>query len=394
MTAGIRVSARTFSPRELRGLTLIVVSLLALGTVVTVRLWPAPAVAPAVQPDLVSDMDWISYREGWLALFDRGNGTTVLLRTMDAGAHWSRVRSERALETVRFFDARRGLLTSQDAPGQSARQSGVTTTYRTDDGGDHWRRLALPAGAEGVQPTFADASHGWVWDPSPRGLYRTGDGGDHWRLLDAAGLSGLEPAPVAFRFLDATHGWAVPAVGPEAPALFATTDGGETWTPRPLPPPSDGWPPGSRFDIGTPLIAPDGHGQVLITELVPWEFRQVVLAHWAAATADAGATWSPTRRLPATPPETLVRISTGMGDGSASWAWSTDEVLTTSDGGSLWTRLALPPSWSIDRVQVIDAGTAWLAASVADGRGRSRWRLFSTLNAGVAWAESTLPRLR
>src|SRR5258708_39866570 len=143
MTAGIGVSARTFSPRELRGLTLIVVSLLALGTVVTVRLWPAPAVAPAVQPDLVSDMDWISYRGGWLALFDRGNGTTGLLRTMDAGAHWARGRSERALETVRFFDARRGLLTSQDAPGQSARQSGVTTPYRTADGGDHCPRPAL-----------------------------------------------------------------------------------------------------------------------------------------------------------------------------------------------------------------------------------------------------------
>src|SRR5205807_2080733 len=170
----------------------------------------------------------------------------------------------------------------------------------------------------------------------------------------------------------------LPPVGPSAPVLYTTSDGGGSWSPQPLSAPADGWPPGSRYELAAPALAPDGRGQLLVTELVPWEYRQVILAHWVAATSDAGATWSPLRRLPDTPPGTSVHVSTSPADGSASWAWSTDELVTTRDGGARWSRLTLPPRWSVHRVQAVDARTAWVAVSVSDGHGTSHWRPFST----------------
>lgn len=385
---------RAIERREQRGLTVIVVALLALGTLVALFLRPAAVSSPVPRPDLLSNMDWISHREGWLSLFDRPGGRTELLHTTDAGAHWSRERVANALETVSFVDPAQGFLSSQDAPGQSARPSGAVTAYRTGDGGRHWRRLTLPAGVVAGRLSFADALHGWAWDASRPGLYATGDGGGHWRRVDASGLPDLGPVPGTFGFRDGAHGWAALPAAQGAPVLYATSDGGESWAALPLPAPGESWQAGSRFEVGPAAIAPDGHGQLLVSELVPWGFRQVVVSHWVAATADAGATWSPPQRLPDAPPGTVVSISASRVDGSVSWAWSRNELSTTRDAGGHWTALAVPPGWSIDRVQAIDATTAWVAASTADRRGNGRWRLFSTRDAGSSWTESALPSLR
>jgi photosystem II stability/assembly factor-like uncharacterized protein len=371
-------------------LALMAAAVVGLATIIAVYLRPVALPSPVPQPDLASDIDWISAREGWLSVFDRPGGRTLLLHTTDGGAHWSRQRVASALETVDFLDGQAGFLASRDASGRP----GPIALYRSRDGGRHWGRVDLPGGGAGGPPSFVDARDGWAWEPSPPGLYATADGGAHWRRLDAAGLPDLGPRPGSLWFRDAAHGWAALPAGDGPPALYATADGGESWTELPLPAPAGGWPAGSRFEVGPPAIAPDGRGHLQVTELVPWEFRQVVLAHWVAATGDAGVTWSAAQRLPDTPPETLVGSSTGRADGSACWAWSTDELVTTRDGGGHWTALAVPPGWRILRVQAIDAVTAWVAASVADGRGNARWRLFSTGDAGISWHESRLPGLR
>src|SRR5258708_25302306 len=196
--------AAALGGRALRGLALIVASLLALVGVIAVYRRPVGAAAPAPQPDLASGMDWISYREGWLSIFDRPGGRSVLLHTTDAGGHWTRERAATALETIDFFDPRHGVLTSQRAPAQTESPadpaSPATTTYRRRDGGRHWERLTSPSGAGAPRPSFADHRHGWVWDPSPAGLYATGAGGGHWPRPAARGLPGAGPAPAARGF--------------------------------------------------------------------------------------------------------------------------------------------------------------------------------------------------
>lgn len=380
--------------REQRGLALIAVALVALGVFIVIYLRPATASSPAAQPDLLSDMDWLSAREGWLTLFDRPAGRTVLLHTADGGVRWSRLHAADGLENVDFFDPARGVLVHQPPPGQD----GAAKAFATSDGGRHWRPLPLPDEVAGGRPSFADPGHGRVWQPSPPGLYATDDGGATWRLLDATGLPGVGGAPGALGFATGARGWAAgPAgtpTGPNPPAVYRTSDGGETWTASALPTPEGGWPPGSTFDIGPVTVAPDGRGQALLTELEPWEYRQVVLSHWVASTADGGATWSAPRRVPGVPPRTGVGLSVGAADGTASWAWSANELLTTRDGGATWTTLAVPRGWIIDRVRAIDGTAAWVAATVASGRGAARWRLFSTGDGGASWKESRLPALR
>ncbi len=391
----------TLEPRALRGLTLIVVCLLGLATVITVYLRsdlarrPAPvaALSGPRQPDLASNMDWVSDREGWLSALDRQAGTSTLFHTTDSGRHWTRLRVSSSVESVDFLDSLHGVLCSLGAPWQSQQSSSAVGTYRTGDGGRHWQKLTLPRGAEAQRPSFADARHGWLWDPSPAGLYATSDGGAHWRRLRAAGLPGRGPAPRTIAFRDGLHGWIATAAGPGEPTLYRTGDGGQTWTALPLPAPAAGWPAGYQFEIGSLAIASDGRGQLMVGQLMRWAFTLVVSTRWVAATADGGATWSAPQRMPDARPGTAIMMTTSRVDGSVSWAWSADQLLTTRDGGGHWTRLTTPQTWSIDRLRAVDAGTVWAAANVTDGHGDSHWSLFSTTDAGASWTEASAPRL-
>ncbi|HXM54107.1 MAG TPA: hypothetical protein VOB72_01865 [Candidatus Dormibacteraeota bacterium] len=337
---------------------------------------PAPAPAAAPQPDLTSTMDWLSAGDGWLAALDRPAGRTTLFHTPDAGRTWTRLRTSVAVETVAFADARHGVL------------YGPSATLRTTDGGRHWRALTLPDGAEGQRPVFADAVHGWVWDPLVGALYGTADGGERWRPLSGLGLP--DDGPEALGFRDALHGWATAPAGPEPPALYTSGDGGEGWSARPVPPPPGGWPAGRQFAVGPPAIGADGHGVVLIGEFIPWGFLIVASAYWVAATADGGATWGAARPLPAVRPGTVVTLAGSPATGAVAWAWSADELLLTRDGGATWARAAVPDGGSIDRLQAVGTDGAWAAASVAGGR----WALFSTADGGVTWRGANTPALR
>ena len=380
---------------------LIAVSLVALGAVIAITSRAGagnrpPQPAGPRQPDLASTMDWISDREGWVSALDRQAGTTDLFHTTDAGRHWSRQRVSASVETVDFFDSLHGVLSSLGPLWQSSqpsRSGPAVGTLRTDDGGRHWQRLALPSGAGAQQPTFADARHGWVWDPSPAGLYATADGGAHWRRLAATGLPGRPAVLRLVGFRDARRGWLTAQGVPDAPTLYGTADGGASWSAIALPAPAGGWPAGDQFQVGPMTIAPDGRGQLLVSDLVPWGFGQVVSTRWVAATADAGATWSVPRAMPDAGPGTAVRVATSRADGWASWAWSADELLTTRDGGGHWTRLTVPQGWTIHRLQPIDAATAWVAASVSEPPGDARWSLFSTGDGGGTWTPATVPAL-
>jgi photosystem II stability/assembly factor-like uncharacterized protein len=392
---------RPLDVRALRGLAVMVVCLAGLATVITVyfhsdlsrRAVPPEVLAGPRQPDLASSMDWVSDQEGWLSALDRQAGTSTLFHTADGGRHWTRLRVSTSVEDVDFFDPRHGVLHALGAPWQSGPSLPAVATYRTSDGGRHWQRLTPPKGTERQVPAFADAGHGWVWDPAPAGLYATADGGGHWRRLRGAGLPRIGQGVPAIGFRDARHGWLAAPAGRGDPTLYATSDGGDGWTAQPLPAPAGGWADGAWFQVGPVGVAADGRGQLMVSELVPWARGLVVVARWVAATGDGGATWSAPVRVPDTPPGTVLMLTVSRVDGSVSWAWSAGELLTTRDGGVHWTRLALPPGWSIDRLRAVDADTAWAAANVTDGRGASRWSLFSTGDAGASWTEATTPRL-
>jgi photosystem II stability/assembly factor-like uncharacterized protein len=352
--------------RATRGLALIAVSLVGLAAVIAFHVRPAPGAAPlaaaAQQPDRMPTMDWISAREGWISAPDRQTGTSTLFHTTDAGRHWSRQRVASKVETLEFFDSLHGILSSG------------ASTFRTSDGGRHWQALTLPRGTQGRQTAFVDARHGWVWDPSPAGLLATADGGSHWRRLAGAGLPMARTVPHLLGFRDAGHGWL--AIGA---ALYGTIDGGESWSPVPLPLPDGGWTIGGGFDIGPLSVAADGRGQLLISEAA---------TEWVAATADGGATWETARPLP----PLASNLTTSGVAGAVSWAWSASQLQVTRDAGGHWTAVALP-AWNVMRVQALDARTVWVAATVIGALGVARWTLFSTIDSGLTWIPAVTPSL-
>jgi len=357
------VSLPTPSPRAIRGLALIAVSVVGLATVIALHVRPGPGAAsrPAVvrQPDLTSTMDWISPREGWVSALDRQTGTSTLFHTTDSGRHWSRQRVARGLETPEFFDPQHGVLASDAG------------TVLTSDGGRHWHDLTLPGGVRAPHPAFADARHAWAWDPSQAGLLATIDGGGHWRRLEATGLPSAPAPSHLLGFSDTVHGW-LAAGG----VLYGTADGGRTWAalPLPLPPSAAG-----QSDLGPLSVAPDGRGQLLISGQG---------SVWLAATADGGATWTTARPLP----PLASNLTASRMDGAASWAWSASQLQVTRDAGGHWTAVALP-AWNLMRVQALDGSTAWVAANVIDGQRGPRWTLFSTVDSGLTWIAATTPTL-
>jgi photosystem II stability/assembly factor-like uncharacterized protein len=95
---------------------------------------------------------------------------------------------------------------------------GDNALFRTDDGGSSWHDESL----EGARlRTAAIAATADVWAVGDFGLIEHFDG-DGWGLVDVGTTDDL----VAVAFYDADHG----LIGSES-ALWATTDGGETWLP-------------------------------------------------------------------------------------------------------------------------------------------------------------------
>lgn len=116
---------------------------------------------------------------------------------------------------------------------------GVTETevVRTNDGGETWHNVT-PAGLTDVGYSavsdFLDSSHAWLLliDPNnfPFGgtLYATADGGATWSSVATPFGGGY------MKFLDANNGWVMAdfgsGAGSMAVGIYQTTDGGTNWT--------------------------------------------------------------------------------------------------------------------------------------------------------------------
>jgi photosystem II stability/assembly factor-like uncharacterized protein len=150
----------------------------------------------------------------------------------DAGRTW-RHRDLRdlaqGLVDVLFLDASVGFIGGMSPSGP--RGQGPATILKTTDGGRSWRTVFTHDGGRGfawkIFPVTASLIYAAL--QSQDGTYRVAkstDSGDTWDVLTVATGRGTGPAVQGVGFLDERNGW----VGGFFAGMYATTDGGRTWT--------------------------------------------------------------------------------------------------------------------------------------------------------------------
>ena len=182
-------------------------------------------------------------------------------RTTDGGATWTTVYDQHYMQMVPL-DATRALVVTAD-----------TTLVVTPDGST--QQGASPcADTPDLGPMLADGVttlDGTAWltcgtlgaAAAPAELYRSSDAGATWALV--AGATSL-PCDGDVQFVDSTHGWCASRAG----ALFATSDGGGTWS-----------------DNNGVLVAP-----VADVQFIDQQHGWVSNLQQLAATMDGGARWA------------------------------------------------------------------------------------------------------
>jgi len=178
---------------------------------------------------------------GWMSSQFPPSQPAALFATTDGGRTWAPVTLQLApgkapdwLSTPRFFDSQRAVLY-----GYRAGAAAAGWAWTTSDRGRTWS-APIPLPAATFRASFADRLH-WFVSAGAR-IFATGDGGATWSQLPRVATDWWE-LPIVF--VDARHGFALVTSQDKKPSdpraagaccgpqqhhqLFATDDGGQTW---------------------------------------------------------------------------------------------------------------------------------------------------------------------
>jgi photosystem II stability/assembly factor-like uncharacterized protein len=280
-----------------------------------------------------------------------------------------------------------------DAQVTSSATKGVSV-YRTSDGGASWQRADIAWQNEGVvnflDLRFVDARHGWLsaalneaTSRRPGILFATSDGGKTWTQLPL-------PYGGSIYWLNDTTGWlAGGGVNYARNQLSVTHDGGKTWQDQPLDVP----PALTLADrqVGTPAffsatvgVLPVNYGAELDIDI----------------TRDGGKTWLPAATFPGIPagPTTAAPLPFVSVSGQSGWVLLGDNTLyATHDGGKTWAAVQHGTTLrNVQSIGVTGETTGWVVT--ANGYCASMFvsrcnnmALSTTTDGGGAWTRVALP---
>lgn len=251
--------------------------------------------------------------KGWAV----GTGGSMF-STADAGATWTQRSSGVTgdLLDIDFVDEQHGW-----AVGAGG------TVLRTENGGETW--VNEPTGVSAIfnSVEFVDRRHGWLIGSDPTlvsSILATTDGGRTWTRQAAQGAAGM----LDVEFQDPLRGVAVGYLG----AAFRTDDGGQTWSPIPMP---------EKSDAAFYSVAVDGD-----TVLIGAQFGVILRSE------DAGATWTESNVMG----EIDIHAVTLAGD-LALAAGEAGSLALSDDAGESWSTLPTTTTAILRR------------AAIAGGRG-------------------------
>jgi photosystem II stability/assembly factor-like uncharacterized protein len=237
-----------------------------------------------------------------------------------------------------------------------------------------------------VEDALVSGASGWA--RTYQGVYWTDDGGGHWRNISPAG----HPARLqAVDFADAEHGWAVAEEGNEPhprAALFATSNGGRSWTRTRIQLPS-------RYaQVGNASFAAVGAHRVFA--LVRESRNTAFSIGYLYASRDDGRHW---HQL-AEPPHAGEIAFTSARDGWIAEEGPQPALYRTRDGGRSWTevRLRRPAGLAKARAGYLAPrfeadGHGVLAATYDNYAKRAVAVLYTTADFGSHWKLAASVRL-
>jgi photosystem II stability/assembly factor-like uncharacterized protein len=331
----------------------------------------------------------------------------LLARTTDAARTWADVtppgarailspaNSAEALDPVDAKHAYLAVTSSTDG----AVPVNTTALFATANGGLSWTESrSFETSGPAVKLAFAGPRAGWLLPDTAFGgqgrpkawLYRTVDGGLHWSSLAAPPpgqwLGGNDFCrPMALAFVSTSTGWLTVSCR-SGSRLFASHDGGATWSVQALPVP-----------IGLPgrqslLTGPQFAGGAGFLTVAPESSPPVLLG-----SQDSGQTWQSLPVPPGAgqfPQVTFFTARHGILVTGGAQSAIGDVIYLTGDGGQSWTPVLQGRHFTQYGAAVEftspQAGLAWILGG--DWNGATPPPVYVTGNSGRSWTSFT-PKL-
>lgn len=363
-------------------------------------------VTPSPQPSILhlsagvaltlSSIQMTSTTSGWGVGTGPSDESQHILHTADGGRTWTDVTPPEPVDPQIAKKASatfRGDRMAWAAYGAADFQAGQSTpvVWRSSDGGQTWTpsaQLDPPSTLEFfsvAQISFLDDQTGWLWAILGAGMnhtyiaiYATRDGGQTWtRLLDPdTGGEMMICSKDGLGFSSQSTGWMAGDCHGVAQYLYLyrTADRGTTWdrvelaAPATVPTLFDP----DRYYCGAlaPQFSSNKDGALLVT-CTDWNAN--TKQSWLYVTADGGQTWSP-RAAPAA--DGLLQWL----DAGHAWLLAGGAIYRTTDGGIAWRTMSRV-AWN-GQPDFVDQDNGWIVA-----RSDQAVALVHSTNGGKNWEE-------
>ncbi len=346
----------------------------------------------ASHPTVPMWIDMITTSGGWGV---RSSG--ALLRTTDGGATWKNVSPS---GNVSPGNARNGaFLNASDAwvaevsetLPNNAHPVPITIEH-TDNGGQSWTSAKFYAYTLGaVDLSFANSEDGWAWvgngvatAQESSTLFATTDGGTSWTQVAAAFTPGVTGkgypggcCKEGFSFINASTGWISGNNFGFAPTMpfVKTTDGGKTWSTQPLPLAPSVSAQANDGQGNMTVTAPVFHGtDGAICVQVGMGYQSYIVEFFTST--DAGNRWTGT-----TPLNDPLGCA-NWGFPSPGHLWVTDEhgIAVSHNEGSSWQAIT-PTGLTLQSTTYLDFLTP------ADGWAVGNGAVLKTTDGGTTWTK-------